>query len=99
MLFVPGDRLERFDKAAASGADEIILDLEDPVAPAAKGEARAADWLESGWRAIVRVNGVDTPWHEADTVMLEAACEAGVMLPKADASSIASARWWRRKRR
>ena len=36
LLFVPGDRPERFDKAAASGADAIILDLEDAVAPARK---------------------------------------------------------------
>ena len=42
LLFVPGDRPERFDKAAASGADAIILDLEDSVAPERKGYARDA---------------------------------------------------------
>ena len=42
LLFVPGDRPERFAKAAESGADAIILDLEDSVAPAAKDKARAA---------------------------------------------------------
>ena len=36
LLFVPGDRAERFAKAAASGADAIILDLEDSVSPANK---------------------------------------------------------------
>jgi citrate lyase beta subunit len=41
-LFVPGDRPERFAKAAASGADVIIIDLEDAVAAAAKAAARAA---------------------------------------------------------
>lgn len=42
LLFVPGDRPERFAKAAASGADAIILDLEDSVAPERKGAAREA---------------------------------------------------------
>src|SRR3546814_17660517 len=48
LLFVPGDRPERFAKAAASGADAIILDLEDSVAPANKAAARGhiADYLE-----------------------------------------------------
>jgi citrate lyase subunit beta/citryl-CoA lyase len=39
-LFVPGDRPERFAKAAASGADVVIIDLEDAVAPDAKDRAR-----------------------------------------------------------
>ena len=42
LLFVPGDRPERFDKAAASGADALILDLEDSVAASAKTKAREA---------------------------------------------------------
>ena len=41
-LFVPGNRPERFDKALASGADVVILDLEDAVAPDAKAAAREA---------------------------------------------------------
>jgi citrate lyase subunit beta / citryl-CoA lyase len=46
-LYVPGDRPDRFDKAAASGADAVILDLEDAVAPARRAEAReqVAKWL------------------------------------------------------
>ncbi|MFC4222381.1 HpcH/HpaI aldolase/citrate lyase family protein [Lysinibacter cavernae] len=46
-LYVPGDRPDRFEKAVATGADLIILDLEDAVAPANKAEARAAvvRWL------------------------------------------------------
>jgi len=49
LLFVPGDRSERFEKAAASGADAIILDLEDSVAPERKAFAREAiaQWLGS----------------------------------------------------
>ena len=41
-LFVPGDRPDRFDKAVASGAHQVILDLEDAVAPGAKEGARRA---------------------------------------------------------
>jgi citrate lyase subunit beta/citryl-CoA lyase len=41
LLFVPGDRPDRFAKAAATGADGVILDLEDAVAPARKDAARA----------------------------------------------------------
>jgi hypothetical protein len=46
-LFVPGNRPERFDKALASGADRVILDLEDAVAPDDKGSARSS--LQHGW--------------------------------------------------
>jgi citrate lyase subunit beta/citryl-CoA lyase len=47
-LFVPADRPERIDKALTSGADAVIVDLEDAVAPSAKGTAREAlvRWLE-----------------------------------------------------
>jgi len=47
-LFVPGNRPERFAKAAASGAGTVILDLEDAVPPEAKAEARNAvcNWLQ-----------------------------------------------------
>ena len=46
-LFVPGDRPERFAKALASGADVVVLDLEDAVAPSVKAAARdaVADFL------------------------------------------------------
>jgi citrate lyase subunit beta/citryl-CoA lyase len=49
-LFVPGDRPERFAKAAASGADEIVIDLEDAVTDDHKPTARnaAAAWLSNG---------------------------------------------------
>ena len=48
-LFVPGNRPERFDKAAAAGADAIILDLEDAVAPQDKDRARinVRQWLDA----------------------------------------------------
>ncbi len=86
LLFVPGDRPERFEKAAASGAHQLILDLEDAVAPAAKTSARdaVAAWLRAGHGAIVRINSQDTPWHEDDLAMLAAFPDAAFMLPKAE---------------
>jgi citrate lyase subunit beta/citryl-CoA lyase len=85
LLFVPGTRADRFDRAFASGADAVILDLEDSVAPTDKTLARAATqhWLAAGQRAIVRVNAVGTPWH-ADDVRMAAAVGCPVLLPKAD---------------
>ncbi|MEU3274295.1 CoA ester lyase [Saccharomonospora sp. NPDC006951] len=85
LLFVPGHRPDRFDKAAASGADGVVLDLEDAVGSADKAVARehVRAWLAEGNSAVVRINGADTEWYEADV----AAC-AGlatvVMLPKAE---------------
>jgi citrate lyase subunit beta / citryl-CoA lyase len=56
-LYVPGDRPDRFDKAAASGADAVILDLEDAVAPARRAEAReqVARWIAGGPEVDVQV--------------------------------------------
>ena len=91
LLFVPGHRPERFDKAAASGSHALILDLEDAVAPADKAQARGhvARWLAGGRPAFVRVNARPTEWHADDLRMLQAAPTAGLMLPKADADSLA----------
>lgn len=85
-LFVPGDRPERFAKAAASGAHAVVLDLEDAVQPVAKPKARQAvrDWLEAGHAAVVRINGVGTEWHEADLELLTLPALQAVMLPKSE---------------
>jgi len=88
-LFVPGDRPERFDKALASGADRVILDLEDAVLPEAKSRARDAlhDWLArhgAGPRLLVRINGAETPWHADDLRLAALPGVAGIMLPKAE---------------
>ncbi len=90
-LFVPGDRPERLAKAVASGAHEVIVDLEDAVAPAAKSQARDAvgTWLADGGRAVVRINGCGTPWFEEDIAMLRGAAACRVMLPKAEPESLA----------
>ncbi|MEU5271566.1 HpcH/HpaI aldolase/citrate lyase family protein [Streptomyces hygroscopicus] len=84
LLFVPGDRPERFTKAAASGADGVLVDLEDAVAPGAKSVAReaAVRWLGTH-DGFVRINAADTPWHAADLAALTAARRLrGVVLPK-----------------
>jgi len=84
-LFVPGDRPERFAKAVASGADVVILDLEDAVAPADKEAARAHvdAWLGGGGRAMVRINAPGTPWFGPDVEVLSRYA-VPVMVPKAE---------------
>jgi citrate lyase subunit beta/citryl-CoA lyase len=89
-LFVPGDRPERFAKAAASGADAIIIDLEDAVAPERKAAARTAllpEHLPQGISRFVRVNALGTPWHAADVAALAGLDLTGVMLPKAETAA------------
>lgn len=93
LLFVPGNRPDRFAKAAASGAHAIAVDLEDAVSPDDKAAARGcvAAWLEQGGSGTVRINAADTPWHDADLTMLAQHPGTALMLPKADAGSTARA--------
>ena len=88
-LYVPGDRPERFAKAFAAGADQVILDLEDAVAPGHKELAReAVAALLAGpvpGRLAVRPNGPGTPWHDEDLAMLAAAASPPALrLPKVE---------------
>jgi citrate lyase subunit beta / citryl-CoA lyase len=88
LLFVPGDRPDRMDKALGSGADALILDLEDAVAPAAKLEARrmVADFVARGGHGpaiFVRINPLDGE-ADADLAAVAAARPAGYILPKAE---------------
>lgn len=73
LLFVPADRPERFAKAAASGADLVVLDLEDAVAPDAKTAARehAVAWLAEHGGGL-RINAAGTPWHAHDVAAVAA---------------------------
>jgi len=84
-LFVPGDRPERIAKALASGADAVIVDLEDAVAPANKNAARdaVAGALESTQPFVLRINGADTAWFADDARLAAHPGVAAVMLPKA----------------
>ena len=90
-LFVPGDRPDRFDKALASGADAVVLDLEDAVALADKPRARDAVALflqqadaAARDRLVVRINDEATPEFETDLAMLARAGAKHLMLPKAE---------------
>lgn len=87
LLFVPADSEKKLSKAAASGADGLILDLEDSVAATAKETARgmAAEWLRSrstGPLAYVRVNDLRTGLTDADLDAVVRARPDGIMLPK-----------------
>ena len=90
-LFVPGNRPDRFEKAAASGAHAVIVDLEDAVAPAEKPAARQAvrdAWprlAAHGIPLVVRVNAASTGLLADDLAALEGLSpRAAVMLPKAE---------------
>jgi citrate lyase subunit beta/citryl-CoA lyase len=90
-LFVPGHRSERFAKALASGADAVVLDLEDAVAPEDKARAREAiaAWAADATpaerpRIVVRINDAASTEFSDDLAMLAAATLTKVMLPKAE---------------
>jgi len=89
-LFVPGNRPERFDKALASGADAVVLDLEDAVSPKDKERARGLvvrrliDAPAEQSRLVVRINDESTPWFDDDVQMLQRTGALHVMLPKAE---------------
>ena len=92
-LFVPGDRPDRYRKAAVSGADVVIIDLEDAVAPGARADALAsvtaalADPPELA--ALVRMTAIGTPTHDDEISALARLAGTrqsgllGVVVPKA----------------
>jgi len=89
LLFVPADSAKKLAKAADSGADALILDLEDSVAPDRKVEARriAADFIarrrEGGPKLFVRINGLRSGVAEGDLLAIMPARPDAIMLPKA----------------
>lgn len=88
LLFVPGSRPERFEKALASGADLVCIDLEDAVGPSDKGSARdAAIGALGNPRLGIRINGVRTRHGLADLLALSAAATKPpfVMVPMVEA--------------
>ncbi len=88
LLFVPGDRPERMVKALALGADALILDLEDSVAPGAKAAARAhvAAFLAAPRTVplFVRINPLDSGLADDDLAAVLPGRPDGIMLPKAE---------------
>jgi citrate lyase subunit beta/citryl-CoA lyase len=89
-LFVPGNRPERYAKACATGADEVIIDLEDAVPESEKDAARAAlaTWVSAERRVLVRVNAVDTRWFDDDLAVCGSPGIGGVVLPKAERADV-----------
>jgi citrate lyase subunit beta/citryl-CoA lyase len=91
-LFVPGNRPEWFDNALASGADVIILDVEDAVAPGDKPEARRAiaQWCAATTadrsRLAIRINDPTTACHADDLALLRTTAVPTAMLPKAESA-------------
>lgn len=92
-LFVPGDSERKLAKAPGTGADAIIVDLEDAVAADARPAARAmtAQWLTAHRQQIatrrfqrwVRINPLDTPFWREDVAMAMRGAPDGIVLPKA----------------
>ena len=86
LLFCPGDSARTRAKALESGADMVILDLEDAVSPGEKDAARqqvcAVLRQPRPCPIIVRVNAQDTQWYLADIAAISAAAPDGIMLPK-----------------
>lgn len=92
LLFVPADRPDRFDKAAATGADALILDLEDSVSFEHKDVARAAvaarlAETRVGPHIFVRTNPLGSGLCEADLAALAGLRPAGLLLPKAEGAA------------
>jgi citrate lyase subunit beta / citryl-CoA lyase len=92
LLFVPADSAKKLDSAMRSGADALIVDLEDSVAPDSKAKAResAAAFLKSAAQTahrpylIVRVNSLQTGLTDADLDAVVPAKPDAIMLPKAE---------------
>jgi len=87
MLFVPGDSLRKFERAAAGEADALILDLEDSVAPDSKVAARdtVCAMLAGGARGKplwVRINPLDSEWAAGDLAAVLPGRPFGIMQPK-----------------
>ena len=95
-LFVPADSERKMKKAADSGADALILDLEDSVVPAARPQARelCREFLAGESNAWVRINPITSDDAAADLDAVMPSAPAGIVLPKArsaeDAAQLAS---------
>src|ERR1700734_3167222 len=87
-LFMPGSNARALEKARILAADVIILDLEDSVAPEAKGLARdqIAQAIAAGGfgkrEILIRTNALDTPWSSDDLRMAAKAKPDGIVVPK-----------------
>jgi citrate lyase subunit beta/citryl-CoA lyase len=87
-LFVPATRPDRVDKALGAGADVVIIDLEDAVAHALKGEAREAARQKvvehAQRRLLVRVNALGSGHNRNDLESIVGATPSAIILPKVE---------------
>jgi citrate lyase subunit beta/citryl-CoA lyase len=94
-LFVPGDSETKLAKTAGTGADVVVIDLEDSVAPQFKNQARAQalNWLNAHRSQVldsrnhgrwIRINAIGTPWWREDLVTVMQGAPEGIVLPKCE---------------
>ncbi len=87
-LYMPGSNARALEKARSLPCDALILDLEDAVAPDVKEGAREAvraAVAAGGFgprEVVIRVNGLDTPWGEADLAAAVEAAPDAILIPK-----------------
>jgi citrate lyase subunit beta/citryl-CoA lyase len=92
-LYMPASNAKAIEKARSLPCDVVILDLEDAVAPDAKDMAReqAVQAVKDGGfgrrELVIRVNGVDTPWGEADLRAAAAARPDAILVPKVNSAA------------
>jgi len=92
LLFIPGDSPKKLDKGLGSGADALLLDLEDSISPQRKVEARETTLaflkqavpVKERPRIYVRINGFATGLTDADLDVIVAGRPDGIMFPKAE---------------
>ncbi len=93
VLYMPAANARALEKAKTIGADALIFDLEDAVAPDAKEAARegacaAVSSGEYGYRELtIRCNGLDTPWGRDDIRAAGAAAPSAVVIPKVSSAA------------
>ena len=92
VLYLPGARERVLEKAKTLPADALIFDLEDAVAPEDKHAARdlVCEMVQRGYGArkcLIRVNGLDTEWGEADLEAAIAAEPDGILIPKVNGAA------------
>src|SRR5262245_66298134 len=91
LLFIPADDEKKLAKGLATGADALILDLEDSVSAAQKPAARVlakayleeTAALEHRPQMVVRINALDTPFWQDDLIGVMEARPDAILLPKA----------------
>jgi citrate lyase subunit beta/citryl-CoA lyase len=92
VLYMPGSNARALEKARTLAADGLILDLEDAVAPDAKDEARrlVVEAVKAGGygqrELLIRVNGLATPWGQADVAAAAQSGADGILIPKVESA-------------